>query len=400
MQSPMERWYFMRPGLDTFRLDPDKHSRYLFGTKDQRQRDLLLNSLEEAGYGNDGHKVAVYGDYGRGKTHQCHNIIFEIGRRGLKFAPVYIKCGAYKRKEPFTSLFREFLLRYPTQYLKDLTTEYENLANKGKVAPLEDIVRSEDISHVIKNCLTSPNTDRVKNGLRWLGGEPKINVDDFGPAIKHQITDSGEFGAVLRGLAEMFIKVYEKIPVFIIDEAERFQNITDTDTYFSWLASIRELTEINGVAMIFMIGAVTRDELPTIFVQPEVVRRIGVTNYIEFLNPGRDDIKQFLVEQFQTSIKKGPVPPTQVETVDPDALDEEIPKELQEITGGDAHRLETFPFEPDALDEFITQIAGGESANKPSEAQIRVQKAAQRAMRKGERTINVQIVEEIETEGF
>ena len=113
-------------------------------------------------------------------------------------------------------------------------------------------------------------------------------------------------------------------------------------------------------------------------------RRIGVANYIEFLNPGRDDLRAFLIEQFQTSIRKGAVPDTQRKAVEADALDEAVPDELCSVTEGEERALQTYPFESDAFDEFVSQIASGEMANKPSEAQIRVQKAAQRAMRLGE----------------
>src|SRR6267142_1186259 len=77
-EKRMAEWFFMRPGFDTFLLEPEKHARYVFGDRDREQRDHLLESLEEAAYSHDGYKAAVFGDYGRGKTHQCHNLIHEI----------------------------------------------------------------------------------------------------------------------------------------------------------------------------------------------------------------------------------------------------------------------------------------------------------------------------------
>src|SRR5437773_2085495 len=93
MTKTMDAWFFMRPGFTTFNLEPKAHSQYLFGARDRRQRDVLLGTLEEAGYSRDGHKAAIYGDYGRGKTHQCFNIMYEIRKRGMNIAPVYIKCS-------------------------------------------------------------------------------------------------------------------------------------------------------------------------------------------------------------------------------------------------------------------------------------------------------------------
>src|SRR5262249_34167819 len=149
--------------------------------------------------------------------------------------------------------------------------------------------------------------------LRWLAGDPKIDLTMLGGSLKPQLSDSADVGDVMRGISQMFIRVLDRVPLYIVDEAERFQNVTDTDSYFGWLAALRELTEIHGIAMVFMVGARTRDLLPTILVQDEIVRRIGVANYIEFLNPGREDLRTFLLEQFQTSIRKGAVPDTQKE---------------------------------------------------------------------------------------
>ena len=400
MQKRMANWFFMRPGFDTFLLQPEKHARYLFGQRDRRQRNHLLESLEEAGYSHDGYKAAVYGDYGRGKTHQCHNLIHEIKRRELAFVPVYLKCGAFKKKEPFNSLFRQMIFHHNTNQIQAVASEYQRRVMASEEQPLVEVVHSEDIANVMAKGLTAPNPEAVRISMRWLAGDPKIDLTMVGGSLKPQLTDSADFGDVMRGLSHMFIQVMDRVPLYIVDEAERLQNITDTDTFFGWLAAMRELTEIHGIALLFMVGARTRDHLPTILVQDEIVRRIGVANYIEFLNPGRDDLRAFLIEQFQTSIRKGAVPDTQRKAVEADALDEAVPDELCSVTEGEERALQTYPFESDAFDEFVSQIASGEMANKPSEAQIRVQKAAQRAMRLEKRTITSDIVEGLSTEAF
>jgi len=400
MQKKMADWFFMRPGFDTFLLQPDKHARYLFGERDRRQRDRLLESLEEAGYSHDGYKAAVYGDYGRGKTHQCHNLVFEIRRRKLAFVPVYVKCGAFKKKEPFNSLFRGMIFQHSTEEIQSVASEYQRRVSSGEQPRLVEIVHSEDIANVMEKGLTAPNPEAVRISMRWLAGDPKIDLTMLGGSLKPQLSDSADFGDVMRGFSHMFIQVLDRVPLYIVDEAERFQNVTDTDTYFGWLAALRELTEIHGVAMIFMVGAKTRDFLPTIFVQDEIVRRIGVANYIEFLNPGKEDLRTFLLEQFQTTIHKGAVAETQKEVVEAGALDATVPEELRSIIEDDPRRLETYPFEPDAFDAFVSQIASGEMANKPSEAQIRVQKAAQKVMRLDKRTITSEVVDDLATETF
>src|SRR5207302_10373500 len=110
--------------------------------------------------------------------------------------------------------------------------------------------------------LTAVDHDAVRNCMRWLGGEPKVPMALISQALKPQLTDSKEFGAVMRGLSHMFITVDQKVPLYLVDEAERFENVTNVDTFASWLASLRELTEIVDLGLLFFVGAKTRNNLP------------------------------------------------------------------------------------------------------------------------------------------
>lgn len=399
MTKAMDTWFFMRPGFTKFRMEPEKDPQYLFGSRDRKQRDLLLGSLEEASYSRDGHKAAVYGDYGRGKTHQCHNIIYQLRRRNLPIVPVYIKCAAYGTKEQFQTFFRELILGHRSEDLNRIAEEYKLRVKAGNAMPLLEIVQSEDIAKVMTTGLGAPEPDLVRNSMRWLGGEPKVPMGIISKSLQPQLSDSREFGAVMRGLAHMYLEIDEKVPLYLIDEAERFQNITQPDAFFSWAATIRELVEIPNVGFLFLIGAKTRNDLPVLFVQDEIIRRIGVTNYVEFTNPNKEILEEFVLELLQTVIRKGDVPEQHRDIVLKDALDATIPAELRSITKGDDERLRTFPFEPDAFIEFIEQTTG-ELASKPSEVLIRLQKGAQRAMRFDQRTISKKIVLEITSEGF
>lgn len=400
MPKTMSSWFFMRPGFSTFRVEPEKHPQFLFGSRERRQRDYLLGEIEGAGYGKDGYKAVIYGDYGRGKTHMCHNLEYEMKRGDMAVCPVYIKCSAYTSKEPFQSLFREMVTRHRTEDVKRIATEYVRMMKEGTVQPIRDIVQSEDIAFVITHGLTAVNDDAVRNCMRWLGGEPKVPMQLISTSLKPQLTDSRDFGAVMRGIAHMFSVVDGKVILYFIDEAERFENVTNVDTFASWLASLRELTEVPGVGLLFFVGALTRNNLPTLLVQPEIMRRVGVANYVEFQNPSREELRDFLHEMLTTFVRKGAVPAQYSAVVSDEARDPAVPDELNQLTGGDTGRLEAYPFEPDAFDEFVEQAAAGHMSGKPSEVLIRLLKATQRAMRKDQHTIDSAIVEEINSEGL
>jgi hypothetical protein len=400
MEKSLASWFFLRPGISTFQLEPEQHPEFIFGTRERSQRDHLLGEIEGSSYGNAGFKAVIFGDYGRGKTRMCQNLRFEIQRLGLRITPIYVKCSSFTSKAPFHTLFRELIMRFPTSEMKRIATEYARLVAAGEAQPLVEIVQSEDIARVMSEGLAVLNDEVVRTCMRWLSGEPKIPMLAIGSSIKPQLIDSSEFGAVMRGLVHMVEAVDRKVILYFIDEAERFEMITNADAFTVWLVSLRELTEIAGLGLMFFVGAVSRNNLPTLLLQEEIMRRIGVINYIEFLNPSRDDLRAFLMELFSTCIKKGEVPEPHKKIASEALLDSAIPQELQEIVGNDPDRLQAFPFEPDALEEFVEDVAGAGSANKPSEVLKRLLKATQRAIRQNQRTINRGIVSEINSEGI
>jgi len=400
MKKSMDDWFFMRPGFDTFQLEPDRHKQFLFGHRERRQRDLLMNDVENAVYAMDGHKAVVFGDYGRGKTHMCHNLAYELEKRGDDVFPIYVKCSSYGSKEPFHSFFRELVAGLKVDRINRVADEYVRRANKGEVPKIDEIVQSDDIALVMTRGLTAAETDVVRASMRWLGGEPKVDMGLVSKGLRPQLSDSREFGAVLKGLAHMLRNVEGKVPVYLIDEAERLQNVNNVDTFAAWNAALRELTELSKVGLIFFVGALTRNDLPTVLLLDEIKRRIGIVNYVEFVNPSRDEIRDFLVEMFATNIRKGPVPVEHAAAVGECGADQSVPDELQQLTRGDSEALETYPFTPEAFTEFVEQVSTGEAASKPSEVLKRVQKVAQRAMRAEARMIDVRLVETLAAEGM
>jgi hypothetical protein len=405
MKSPSE-FFFMRDGFQTFSLEPERHNFLLFGQRDRDQRNHLLEHLEEASYSLEGHKSVVLGDFGRGKTHQSQNLKYEIEKRQLKLYPIYVKCIEFKSKEPFGTFFKELLLNIPTAELKRIAQAYEERTLAGDVTPLEKVIADEDVAYVFRNGLTAPSLDIVRLSMRWLGGEQKLDmskVQSPGTVPLPAIQVSKQFGAVMKGLVQLFREIEVSVPVYLIDEAQRFGQVTNSDIYWSWLAALRDLTEIVGVSFIFFIGSQNRDEAPAMFLADELMTRIGVSNYVEFFNQGREDLREFLTELFQTIIRKGPLP----DAVKPglvaklgEQIDETPPRELTDILSESGESLETYPFTAEAFEQLIQNCVSAEYSNRPREVLKMVQKATNRALRKDSRLVSNSILEEVSREGI
>lgn len=400
MQKILQDWFYMRKGFDTFRFLPDKHPKYMFGARERRQRDFLMGAIEETSYSADGQKSVVFGDYGRGKTHLCHNLEFSVGVNGLRVLPIYVKCSAFKSREPFSTFFQQLIRSHPVREIQRIAMAYATKVAAGEATPLDQVIRSDAIALVLSTGLSAPNLDIVSTSLRWLGGEQKIPMTLIGSGLPPHLSDSQEYGEVMRGLAHMFLTIEGKTPLYLIDEAERLEGVTNADVYVTWLASLREITEIVNIGIIFFIGANTRNNLPALLLHDEIQRRIGFSNYIELMNGSRDELKDFVVEVLSTTIQKGEVPESQRGVVEPEALATDVPEELRAIVGDDPKRLASYPFEPEALVEFMEQVTADSNASKPSEMLMRLQRAAQRAMKEDKRTIDLSIVENITNEAL
>jgi len=400
-QKSMREWFFMRDGFDSFRLQPERNRELLFGDVDRERRDGMLAGLEEGCYGLEGYKAVMYGDYGRGKTHQCQNLIFEIGERQLPLKPVYVKCTEYKAKESFSSLFVQMLLGLGTEDVKRVAQAYLNLVNDKRAKPIDEIVGVEDIARVFQQALGHPNTDTVRIALKWLGGE-KLDKEDL-KSLPNGLTPlsvSRDFAAVMKGMAEVYREIDRKVLVFLIDEAEQFKNVVHHDTATTWVASLRALTELIGVGFIFFVGANSQDEIPEMLTWDEIATRIGTANYWNLPNPGHDAMRQWVLELFQTYVRKGEVPTPLRKALGDAAKETDVPPELRQLVGKDPAALDAYPFTPNALETFVNQSVSDQFANKPREVLIRIQRAAGRAMRLEQRQIDEATLEAIRGDGF
>lgn len=401
MSAKLSDWFFLRDGFDSFGIDPDKQGHILIGERDREYRDWLLRGLAESRLVGEGFKAVTYGDYGRGKTHLCRNLMHEIEHQDLALEPVYVKCFEFSSKESFGTLFKTMIERIRSDELKRLTSEYYRLIESGEATPLIEIVESEDLEQGFK-ALTSPNEEIVRYAMKWLGGEKlnKSEREQIGSALPDQIEVSHDFAAVADGISHMYQVVDDKQLVFLLDEVERFSQITHDDTYWSWVASLRALTELTDLGLIFFVGAKTRDELPNMLVWDEVSGRIGMNNFRDLHNPGREQLKDWTVELLQTLVRKGEVPEGLKDCLPDEALDSTVPDDLKSLVDGDEDHLEAFPFTPDALDHLVEQCMNEALANKPREILKRIQKSAARAMMEDERTIDASTLDDIKGEGF
>src|SRR5258708_36195685 len=100
MEKSLASWFFLRPTITTFQLEPEQHPEFIFGTRERSQRDHLLGEIEGASFGDAAFKAVVFGDYGRGKARMSQNLRFETQRHSLRIGPRYVQCSSFTSHAP------------------------------------------------------------------------------------------------------------------------------------------------------------------------------------------------------------------------------------------------------------------------------------------------------------
>lgn len=386
--------FFLRPGFEGFQLAPEDHAKLLIGEHDRRHRDKILEALEDDCSSGEGYKAVIYGDFGRGKTHEARNIQWELENQKVPVYARLVTCHEFKAKESFSSLFAMMLQGLGAKEVNRVAEEYLRRARDRVVPAFEELVQTPEIAIGLK-ALANANIDTVRVALQWLGGIEGVDTKHLGTGLPDRLTVSREFAEVMGAMARMFKVVDNRVLVFFVDEAERFSLVTHTDTYWSWVGCLRALTEIRSVGFVFYVGAQTRDDLPNMLTWDEVYSRIGTQNYKQLFDPGPDELKQWVEELFQTLVRKGDVPVVHCEAVPPAALDDAIPDDLKALVGKDPKALAAYPFTPAALKEFVDACVSRDLGNRPRAVLKLIQAAAKRANRLGLRLIDETIVREI-----
>ncbi len=393
----MKNYFYLRPEFESFSFIPERDSEFLFGDKDQKIAQSLLELIEGCGYSMEGPKGVLFGDYGRGKTHLWKYLCHQIPKQNLPFRPYYCKLSAYKKKEPVSSFVAALIgalgsdLKAVFKLYCDKITDRTSKPVTGVHSDLARI--ADEVNHWVEDPV------KCNQVIQYLSGEKVGGRDALSNTSKPQLTTTVEFGDVFRLIADLFLQVHTKLPLFLVDEVEYLKPVSDPDTFYSWVATFRELTENQHLGMLFCVGAVEQEALPDILMMPEIVRRIGTTNFLEFYFQSETEIRDFLVEFLGTLIAKGPVPQRHVDVFDSLPSDV-VPAELQTLTGGDAEQLKAFPFEPSALDHLCQLLQAGGGTNKPSEALSRLQKLTQMAMRNRTKIITIDMVDELDDGGL
>jgi len=317
------------------KINPDD-ARFYFGNPDIESRlaSLLARSFIDPGVP----KMVIYGAYGCGKTQTLHHIAYMLRTnppRSLKLRPRTVEVVLEMSSK---SDYLDWHLQLVEGLGKDAVSDWvQNVFLK--VPDFDEFLKNEigerNLVQAISNLRGSGDFPLI--AWRWICGHKLSPGDLQRLSLTRNLGDTGsvDLVTVLVGIGRLAEADGEKL-IFLMDEAESFQNITNPDARESVHNYMRRLAEPENstVGLILSSFVLTADQLGETIYRLDVRSRIGQNNYMEILPLETIEDVRYFVQQLLT------------ELIDRDQAEQRIQQE------GLKTSLNTFPFNAEAFDLF------------------------------------------------
>lgn len=379
----MKEWFCLKE-KDYFYIDPQEDAPVYFGRQELHQRLMmtLRNSfMTKAGVP----KILVWGPWGGGKTHTLFHIKYFL-EHDAEVPPcevIYFDLGPLASRSTYARLHRMFMETLGMETVRGLANDLLS----SMVGPdLEDRLRryfpNSNIGNALRSLSYGGSAPQSLMAWKWLCGENLRDDQQRTLPVTKNLTGEGELIEVTLAIAKLMRDIRNRRIIYLVDEAEQLNSVTNPDAERTFIWSIRQLADetVNRVTG-FVFAATGRhgEELPSILQRDEIRSRIRDPNIIPIEHfGGVQDIRNFVVELLQ-------------DLVDRERAEQEIQKHGLPATP------ETYPFTEDALDqlcEFLGEPGEtGELRSLPREIIGSINDCAVRSYRAGERVIDVHQIE-------
>ncbi len=294
-------WFCLKENRENFHVDPDRDHQFLFG-KSEWKTDIDAR-LRRALALKEPVRLVWWGQYGIGKTHRLRFTEYWMNDKKLLLYPVHVVCRDIEEKSTFDRLHFDLVNNLGRERMQPLVAKYIRKLDSGApgVVPLQQLTTSPDIVAAVQRFAMSASTSRTDDDMQiaaWkflTGGELDSDECRVAGVTSESIDSSVEYAGVLRVLGAVIAAETGQQLVYLIDQVEALSKIRQRSVEGRWVETLRAVLDVRNVGVVMAIGAENRfDELPSIMVAPEIVRRFTINNYIEIGAFKRDQTAEFL----------------------------------------------------------------------------------------------------------
>jgi hypothetical protein len=292
---PFPQWFCLRDGRDSFHIDPDRDFRFLFGKSEWK--DHIDRLLRRALALKEPVRLVWWGQYGIGKTHRLKFMEHWIRDRKLSFWPVHVVCRDIEEKSTFDRLHFDLVNNLGREKMQPLVANYIRQLEAGAsgYTPLEQLTSSPDIIGAIRRFAIRDDDAMQMAAWKFLTGqELAVNERASARVTREAIDSSVEYAGVLKVLGAIIAAETKTQLVYLIDQIEALVKIRQRSVEGRWVETLRAILDVQNVGVVMAIGAERMDGLPPIMLQPEIIRRFTMNNYVELGAFKREHTTEFL----------------------------------------------------------------------------------------------------------
>jgi hypothetical protein len=289
-------WFCLKDGRQNFHIDPDRDHQFLFGKGEWKQDiDARLHrslALQEPV------RLVWWGQYGIGKTHRLKFTEYWIRDRKLALYPVHVICRDIDEKSSFARLHYDLVNNLGVDHIQPLVAKYLAKVDAGipDLLPIEQLAVSPDIAGAVRRFAIKDDAKMQMTAWKFLtGGKLSSTECDLARVSRECIDSSVEYAGVLRVMGAVVAAETGRQLIYLVDQVEALSKIRQRSVEGRWVETLRAVLDVRNVGMVMAIGAESRfDEIPPIMVQPEIVRRFTINNYVEIGAFKRDQTADFV----------------------------------------------------------------------------------------------------------
>lgn len=373
------KWFCLKAERRNFSIDPLEDNSCLFG--DPEEDANIKNRLHRAQLLSVPVRLVWLGQYGIGKTHRLRHTSHTIKANEFRYRPYYVVCGDIDDKTRFDRLHYQLVNTLEREPMRQLVTEYLLRIRNGEPLPKFDEIcgTSSDAARAFEN-FGSGNPQLALPAWQFLCGLTlKGNEIQLAGVTKPALNLTNDYVAVLATLATIFEKQTGDQLFYLIDETEKLTRVTNKAAEAAWNETLRAMLDIKNLNVIMTVGAEKTDQLPTLLMFPDIVRRIQRDNYI-------------MMEAFSNPLAEKFVKQMLTQWVDP-LLKSEL--EVRETFAGsiDSYESGLYPFaNPSAFNQFIENMVVDPREAKPSVILDKLNMVAVETMLQNERLISCNLL--------
>lgn len=304
-QQTLGDFFCFTDGRTNFDIDPLRDAAHMFGNSEWAEE--IRRMLQRSVVLDQPLRLVWFGQYGIGKTHRLHHTIHIALTEMREIRPVPVTCTDIGDKTGFESLQYQLVNNLGFDDLRSLTKAYMRRVSDGDagVRPPEAIGQSGDVAKAVRS-LGGDNDKLARESWKYLTGIEIDNADTLETigATKPVLNTSVEYASVLGILGTIVRAQTNQRLLYLIDQMEAVSKISNKTTLARWVETLRAVLDLKSVGLAAAVGAesASLDDLPRIFLEPEIVRRIGDRNYLTLQHYQTTDMAHFVSQMLRVWI--------------------------------------------------------------------------------------------------